>query len=301
MTYRYIDVHTHVNLDAFETDFLAVTAHTLSEGVAHINVGTGKETSARAVELAALAPKGLFATIGLHPVRASGLCVDDPEDTQEIFDRAYYEELARDPKVVAIGECGLDYYRVREGRGSDEAVSGGISMTERTKGESSAYYRVEKETKENQERAFIEQIELANDVQKPLMLHIRDVKDSMGAYEDALQILKAHARVLGNVHFFAGTYEIAKQFWDIGYTTSFTGVITFANQYDETIKNAPLDMLHAETDAPYVAPVPFRGKRNEPLHVREVYKRIAELRGEDEELVREQLLQNARRVFKIEI
>jgi TatD DNase family protein len=107
--------------------------------------------------------------------------------------------------------------------------------------------------------------------------------------------------VLGDVHFFAGTYDIAKQFWDMGYTTSFTGVITFAKEYDETVKNAPLDMLHAETDAPYVAPVPFRGHRNEPLHVREVYKRIAELRGEDEEVVRVQLLENARRLFSISL
>jgi TatD DNase family protein len=85
----------------------------------------------------------------------------------------------------------------------------------------------------------------------------------------------------------------------MGFTTSFTGVITFASQYDEVIKNAPLEMLHGETDAPYVAPVPFRGKRNEPLHVREVYKRIAEIRGEDGENVRVALLQNAERLFGI--
>jgi TatD DNase family protein len=128
---------------------------------------------------------------------------------------------------------------------------------------------------------------------------VRDVKDSVEAYTDALKVLKTHAKVLGNVHFFAGTYDIAKQFWDMGFTTSFTGVITFANQYDEIIKNAPLDMLHAETDAPYVAPKPFRGQRNEPLHVREVYKRIAEMRGESEEVVRIALLANAQRMFGV--
>ena len=131
------------------------------------------------------------------------------------------------------------------------------------------------------------------------MLHIRDAGGSMGAYEDALAVLKVHAKVLGNVHFFAGTYEIAKQFWEMGFTTSFTGVITFANQYDETIQNAPIEMLHAETDAPYVSPTPFRGQRNEPLHVREVYARIAELRGEDADVVRIALLQNATRLFGI--
>ncbi len=261
-------MHTHVNLDAFQNDWREVEAHTLAEGVAHINVGTGQETSARAVELANQ-NEGVFATVGLHPVRASGEAVSDTEDTQEMFDISYYRRLAEDKKVVAIGECGFDYYRV------------------------------EKDTKEKQEEAFIAQINLANELNKPLMLHIRDVQGSTDAYEDALKVLQQYAKVLGNVHFFAGTYEIAKLFWEIGYTTSFTGVITFASQYDETVKNAPIEMLHAETDAPYVAPKPFRGQRNEPLHVREVYKRIAELRGVDEENVRVALLQNAERMFSV--
>jgi TatD DNase family protein len=268
--YAYIDVHTHVNLDAFKDDFREVAHHTHDEGVAYINVGTGEETSLRAVQLMREGEGGVYATVGLHPVRAGG-SHDDDGTPPETFDRSYYEGLARDSKVVAIGECGFDYFRV------------------------------EKETKAKQEDAFIAQIALANDLGKPLMLHIRDVKGSMGAYEDAIAVLKAHAKVLGNVHFFAGTYDIAKKFWDMGYTTSFTGVITFAKEYDETIKGAPLDMLHAETDAPYVAPVPFRGTRNEPLHVREVYRRIAVLRGEDAEVVRIQLLKNAERLFGVAI
>jgi len=268
MKFEYVDVHTHLNLDAFQGDFREVIEHTLAEGVAHINVGTGRETSTRAVELANTFSDGVFGTVGLHPVRAGGMA-DGEDGEPELFERTYYEALASDPKVVAIGECGFDYYRV------------------------------EKETKAQQEKAFIEHIELANDLGKPLMLHIRPSVGTMDAYEDALAVLKAHAKVSGNVHFFAGTYDIAKQFWDMGYTTSFTGVITFANQYDEVIQKAPLAMLHAETDAPYVAPVPFRGHRNEPRHVRAVYKRIAELRGGDSEIVRLALLENARRVFGI--
>lgn len=189
METKYIDVHTHINLDAFNEDFREVATHTHDEGVAYINVGTGEETSLRAVQLTHEQNDGVYATVGLHPVRAGGQ-KDDDGTLPETFDRSYYEGLARDPKVVAIGECGFDYFRV------------------------------EKETKAKQEEAFIAQIELANDLGKPLMLHIRDVKGSMTAYEDALGVLKAHAKVLGNVHFFAGTYDIAKQFWDIGYTTS---------------------------------------------------------------------------------
>ncbi len=267
MNYRYIDVHTHINLEAFDGDWKEVETRTLAEGVAHINVGTSMETSTRAVELTK-AFEGVYATVGLHPVRAGG---GSAVEEGEVFTSEGYRTLAQDGKVVAIGECGFDYYRV------------------------------EKDTKEIQERAFIAQIELANELQKPLMLHIRDVQGSVEAYEDALKVLKQYAKVLGNVHFFAGTYDIAKQFWDMGYTTSFTGVITFANQYDETVKNAPIEMLHAETDAPYVAPKPFRGQRNEPLHVREVYKRIAELRGEEEESVRLALLKNAQRLFGIKL
>ncbi len=261
MSFRFIDIHTHLNLDAFEIDGEEVAKRTLENEVAYINVGTGKETSERALALARSHSSGVYATIGIHPTHVS--------DGDEIFDHAQYKALAEDSKVVAIGECGLDFFRVS------------------------------KDTKKLQEEGFIQHIELANEIGKPLMLHIRPSEKSMDAYEDALQILKTHSKVLGNVHFFAGTYEIAERFWNIGFTTSFTGVITFASQYDDIIKNAPLDMLHAETDAPYVAPIPFRGKRNEPLHVREVYARIASLRGEEEEMVRVQLLKNAERVFNI--
>lgn len=259
--FRYIDIHTHLNLDAFDADGKEVGERTRREGVAYINIGTGKETSERAIALAHEA-EGVFATVGMHPTHTSG-------EHAEIFEYEDFRRLASDAKVVAIGECGLDYFRVDKG------------------------------LKEKEEEIFMEHIKLANEVGKPLMLHIRPSEGSMDAYEDALALVRLHAKVLGNVHFFAGTYDIAKRFWDIGFTTSFTGVITFASQYDEVLKNAPLEMLHAETDAPYVAPVPFRGKRNEPLHVREVYKRIAEIRGEGAEVVRVALRQNAERVFGI--
>jgi len=95
------------------------------------------------------------------------------------------------------------------------------------------------------------------------------------------------------MHFFAGTPEVAERFFKIGFSVSFTGVITFTHDYDEIIRKAPLNMIHAETDAPYVAPVPYRGKRNEPSYVSEVYKKIAEIRGEDSEVVRAALVQNA--------
>ena len=116
---------------------------------------------------------------------------------------------------------------------------------------------------------------------------------------DSLELLKKYAKVRGDVHFFAGDWDIAKMFLDFGFTLSFTGVITFTHDYDEVIKNTPLDMIMSETDAPYVAPVPYRGKRNEPLYVREVVKKIAEIKNLTEEEVAKAIIENARRVFSI--
>lgn len=241
-------------------------------GVGMNIVGTQYDTSSAAVALAERYDN-VWATIGLHPIHTSKSYHDEKElgeggkeftSRGEAFESAKYEALGRSPRVIAVGECGLDYFRVDES------------------------------TKGVQSEAFIQQIELANTLGKPLMLHIRN------AYDDALEILKAHAKVRGDVHFFAGDWDIAKQFLDMGFTLSFTGVITFTADYDEVVKNAPLDMLLSETDAPYVTPAPHRGKRNEPAYVEYVVRRIAEIKGESFERTQEQLLINARRVFGIE-
>ncbi len=134
------------------------------------------------------------------------------------------------------------------------------------------------------------------------MLHIRSSKGTYDAYYDALEILEHHAKISGNelrgnAHFFAGNLDILKRFLDIGFTVSFTGVITFTHDYDEFIRYAPLNMIMSETDAPFVAPVPHRGERNSPLYVSEVVKKIAEIRGEPLELVQKALLDNVLRNF----
>ena len=189
----------------------------------------------------------------------------------EEFNADAYRELLKDPKVVAIGECGLDYYRCTE------------------------------ETIAKQKEAFIGQIKLANEFKKPLMLHIRNNPEDTthDAYLDSLELLKEHSEVKGDVHFFAGDLEIAKAFVDFGFTISFTGVLTFTRDYDEVVKAIPLEMIMTETDSPYITPVPYRGKRNEPMHVREVVKRIAEIKGLSEEETAKVLFANAKRVFGI--
>ncbi|MDZ4227391.1 MAG: TatD family hydrolase, partial [Patescibacteria group bacterium] len=266
------DAHTHTNFVAYDEDRDAVIRRAKDAGVGMNIVGTQYDTSKAAVELAEKYDH-VYATIGLHPIHTSKSYHDEKElgeggkeftSRGEQFDAAKYEELGKSERVIAIGECGLDYYRVDES------------------------------TKDVQIKNFIAQIELANSLGKPLMLHIRN------AYEDALEVIKAHAKVKGDVHFFAGDWDTAKKFLDIGFTLSFTGVLTFTRDYDEVVKNAPLDMLLSETDAPYVTPVPHRGKRNEPVYVVEVVRAIARIRGADEEEVAEALFANARRVFGLD-
>ena len=267
---QYIDIHSHVNFNAFDADREEVIKRALENDTWVINVGTQIDTSRKAIEIAEKYKEGVYAIVGLHPIHTSASFHDKHEFGEEgkeftsrgeIFEKEKYRELLKNPKVVGIGECGLDYYRL------------------------------DSDSIEKQKEAFIAQIELANEFNKPLMLHIRQ------AYQDALAILKEHTKVKGNIHFFAGSLEEAKAFIELGFTLSFTGVITFTHDYDEVIKNIPLEMIMSETDAPYVAPVPYRGKRNEPVYVSEVVKRIAEIKNLPESEVAEAIISNARRVY----
>jgi len=271
MSTRYFDAHTHPQFVAYDNDRDEVMKRALDAGVGMNVVGTQKDTSAAAVALAEQYDN-VYASIGLHPIHTSKSYHDafelgggNKEFTSrgEQLDFDFYKKLGESEKVIAIGECGLDYYRISE------------------------------VTRDVQFENFVKQIELANELKKPLMLHIRN------AYEDAIELIKNHAKVQGDVHFFAGNWEVAEKFLDLGFTLSFTGVVTFTHDYDEVIKNTPLDMILSETDAPYITPTPFRGKRNESMYIPLVVERIAQIRGEDSEKIRKQLFANSRRVFGI--
>lgn len=284
MTWKYIDTHAHVNLSAFDADRDGVLVRTQEAGVAHINIGTKRSTSQKAVDVAKV-NKNVWAIVGLHPIQVTAGAHDDEEVGEEgaafiskgeVFDTDFYRDLAQSSdKVVGIGECGFDYFHC------------------------------DVSTYEAQEAAFVAQIKLANELHLPLMIHTRDPKPGestptgRSAYADVLALLKEHATVPGNVHFYAGTLEQAQNFFEIGFTVSFTGVITFAKVYEEIVRAVPLDMMHAETDCPYVAPVPYRGQRCEPAHVIEVVKKIAALKDLSEEAVVEQLSLNARKLYRI--
>jgi len=278
---KYFDAHAHVNFAAYDTDREATILRAKEANVAMNVVGTQLDTSASAVALAEKY-ENIYATIGLHPIHTSTSYHDEKElgeggkaftSRGEVFDAVAYEALGKSARVIAIGECGLDYYHCDES------------------------------TKVLQKKVFIEHIELANRLQKPLMLHIRNPlpqgSSVASAYDDALEILRAHAKVKGDTHFFAGDWTTAKKFLDFGFALSFTGVLTFTNDYDEVVQNAPLDMLLSETDAPYVSPVPHRGKRNEPSYVVEVVRAIARIRDADVDEVASKLAENARRIFSV--
>ncbi len=277
---KYIDTHAHLNLSAFDKDVDEVALRCKEEGVEVVNIGTKLSTSKKAVELAEKY-EHLYAMVGLHPIQTTDEYHSEEEiggkafvSKGEVFDMEAYRTLALSPKVVGIGECGFDYWH------------NGI------------------ETYEVQEIAFLKQIELANELQLPLMIHTRDPKPGeksptgRSVYDDVYDILKQNAKVPFNVHFYAGSWEQAQNFFDIGGTISFTGVITFAKDYKEVVYNAPLELIHAETDCPYVTPVPHRGKRCEPWMVQEVYKKIADIKGLNGEEVRMQLVENVRKVYK---
>lgn len=260
---KYIDIHSHLGFSDYGADQKEVIKQMQEAEVGTIAVGADLETSQEAVKVAS-ENKNVWACIGMHP----------NHNLTEKFDEKNYEELIKSPKVVAVGECGLDYFF------RDQKI-----ISDKLKVES---------YKEKQKIEFKKQIEFAIKYDKPLMLHIRD------AFDDAYEILKEYkGKVRGNLHFFTGKLEMAKKFIDLGFTISFVGLITYVHDFDKIIKNVPLASLQAETDAPYVAPVPHRGERNEPLYVIEIYKKIAEIRGEDTEKVRLQLLENAKRIFGI--
>ena len=277
MKFDYIDIHSHLNFAAFDGDRDETVKRAQEAGVAIINVGTQRDTSQKAVEIAEEYSEGVYAIVGLHPVHTSKSFHDEKEigtggreftSRGEAFDYDYYRKLAMHPKVVGIGECGLDYYRLEPG------------------------------SEKKQHEAFAAQIALANEVKKPLMLHIRS-GIGRSAYRDALALLTQNARVCGNFHFFAGNWSEAKEILDSGFYLSFTGVITFTGDYDEVVRQTPLDHILSETDAPYVAPAPHRGKRNEPLFVTEVVKAIARIKQKEEREVQARTLENARRLFGI--
>lgn len=256
----YIDLHAHINFEDFDMDRDQILDQMREQGVIAINVGTTGKTSAEGVELSKRYKGQVFPIVGSHPIHA--------EDHESFSD---FENLVAQDVVIGIGECGLDYFEKDD-------------------------FKLSEKDLEIQEKVFRHQIEMSIKYKKPLMLHVRS------AYKKTLEILKEYfnpreVEYRGNAHFFVGTKEEAQAFLDLGFSISFTGVITFADQYRELVEYVPLERMFAETDSPYVAPVPYRGKRNTPLYVIEIYKKIAEIKRVPLEKVVDVFAENARKYW----
>nr|WP_235788416.1 TatD family hydrolase [Salipaludibacillus sp. CUR1] len=251
------DTHVHLNADQFEDDAEEVIKRAREKGVEHmVVVGFDEKTINKALKLIE-AYDFLYAAVGWHPVDA----VDLTDDYL-----AWIEELSDHPKVVAIGETGLDYYW-------------------------------DKSPKDVQQEAFRKQIRLAKKLKMPLIIHDRE------AHEDIVDILKEeNAEEAGGImHCFQGDVKMAKQCLEMNFYISFGGPVTFKNAKlpKEVAKEVPLNRLLVETDAPFLAPHPYRGKRNEPSYVKLVAEKIAELKEVEFEEVANQTTENAKKLFGI--
>ncbi|MGD6857731.1 TatD family hydrolase [Bacillus infantis] len=251
------DTHVHLNAEQFEEDLEEVIGRAQAEGVSHmVVVGFDRPTITKAMELAE-AYDFIFACVGWHPVDA----IDMKDE-----DLAWIEELAAHPKVVAIGEMGLDYHW-------------------------------DKSPKDVQKDVFRRQIRLAKKVKLPIVIHNRD------ATADVVEILREEGagEVGGIMHCYSGSVEVAKECLDMNFYISLGGPVTFKNakKPKEVAEAVPLEKLLIETDCPYLAPHPYRGKRNEPAYVKLVAEQIAELKGLAFEEVAEATTENAKRLFGI--
>jgi TatD DNase family protein len=240
------DTHCHLNLpDYEENERTAIIEDCLAQGVWINNVGTDYESSAEAVRLANLYEEGVYAVVGSHPENfLPNKKLDDVQD----FDFEKFKKLADNPKVLGIGECGLDYYRLPE-----------INAVKINREQAFAA----------QSPAFLSQLRLAKELDKALVIHCRPSAGSEDAYEDILEILKNERPKKFEMHSFTGSWKICEKFLDLGGYIAINGIITFdkTGTLAEIIKNIPIERLLLETDAPFLAPAPFRGKKNQPQYI----------------------------------
>jgi TatD DNase family protein len=285
MNWKLIDTHCHVHFQPYKEDMEKVVERALENGVGMITVGTQSSTSKNGLELAEKYD-GVWATIGLHPNHLHAQeFFDDNElppskrvtgkikTRAEHFDPDYYRPLAQHPKVVAIGEFGLDYFRLPPGLDLETVIT-------------------------DQKIAVREQLKFASSVDKPVVIHCRDAHADQA---DLLQneIDNGGLKRRGVIHCFTGSAAEAARYRELGFLVSITGIVTFAKDLQATVAKIPLEQLMIETDSPYLTPAPYRGKRNEPSYVEHIARKIAELKDISFEEVAQTTTENAIKIFKL--
>jgi TatD DNase family protein len=280
-----IETHAHLDYPDFTPDLEGVISRAAEAGVTRIiSIGTGIDSSRRAVALAERFPN-VHAVVGIHPTNV----------TEEGLDfLPALGELARHPKVVAIGETGIDYHHVPEELQSPNVADVDSALLAQSHGDQERLI-AEGAWKSAQADAFRRQLDLAVELGLNVVIHQRS------AWNDTLEILRPYTgKVRGVFHCFGGTPEDAAEVAALGHLVSFTGIITFKNaeQVRQTAASVPADGYMLETDCPYLAPVPYRGKRAEPAHTRLVAEKIAEVRGISLEEVAEATTRTAEGFFR---
>ena len=280
-----VDTHAHLNFEAFNKDYAQVIERSFASGVKTIiNVGSNLATSQKAVDIArgrsSVRRCDLYAAVGLHPIHACPTKFSEGKIgrvTDEEFKMEEFRKLAKNPKVVAIGETGLDWYR----------------LTTNDK----------QQTIDSQKEIFIKHLQLAKEINLPVILHCRGSKENpKDAYSEMLEIIK-DKNFPGVIHCFSTDWPIAQKFLQLGLYIGFTGPITFKNATSElleVVKKAPIDKILTETDCPFLAPEPFRGQRNEPAYVEYIARKIAEIKNLSFEEIDKITTANAKKLFGLE-
>jgi TatD DNase family protein len=265
-----IDTHCHLNFDDFKNDREEIIGRCSSNNIWLINVGADYETSRKAVEIAEKYDKGVYATVAVHPHNVD----------KEKFDFDKFYKLARNKKVAAIGECGLDY----------------------------AFCENDEKIQKLQQEVFVQHLELAQKINKPVIIHCRRL------FPEILKIIqdtKYYIQNTGVLHCYMGRWSYAQEYLKLGFYIGFTGLITYARDYDKVIKNTPIERILVETDAPYLPPhlIPLGGGgltsedrrkiRNTPDNVKYVAEKIAEIKEIPFEKVASQTTQNAKKLFNL--
>lgn len=304
-----IDTHCHIQFKAFYNDVDEVISRCKEKGMILNLVGTQADTSKRAVEWAEKYD-WMYASVGLHPIQEYKTLVKEEADEfiarGEQFDYEYYKSLAVHPKVIAIGETGLDRFHIPENIDPEVVMN-------------------------RQKETFLQHVRLAQEVGKQLVVHVREAHDDMMSILNEVKDLSKgksaeiqisdvdersstskdpsaapQDKLLGVIHCYTGNWEYAQKYLEAGFYLGFTGVVTYPPKktdpapqawLNEVLENVPLDRIVIETDSPYLAPHIIRGQRNEPWRVEEVVKRIAEVRGMTYEEVEKHVEENTRRLF----
>lgn len=275
-----VDTHSHVHFPDYDADRGEVLGRMREKDVWTITVGTTVGTSRNAASFAD-ATVGVWAAAGFHPEHFTSDFVYAGEEDKGTYSIDAIRDVAtHSKKVVAIGETGLDFYRMESVENPEEG-------------------------KRIQERTFREHVALADELGLPIIIHCRDALSRLA--EVVQDERSSGRRILGVVHCFTGTWEEAKPLLDLGLFLSFTGIVTFPPKKGDdpdrhvhrVIERMPADRILVETDAPFLAPAPHRGRRNEPVFVEFVARKIAELRGRDFEQTARETTENALALFRL--